>query len=165
MIVSVGFWSRPKYNVEEFFRRYDDIQSVLAKEDEYPLQQFFLMPWLWRYFAQHRRETTQPRGGWATLYRIYFFLQFDIGLHLLVLLTARFIRSPRLIRRLFQRLTPRMVIQNWKVIDDSSRMLVMEHELFRHIECEIFVPRSRLVEAADFVVQMLKHFGGEPAAL
>jgi L-gulono-1,4-lactone dehydrogenase len=165
VIVSVGFWSRPKYNVEEFFQRYDDIESVLAKEDEYPLQQFFLMPWHWRYFAQHRRETTQPRGGWATLYRIYFFLQFDIGLHLLVLLTPRFIRSPWLVRRLCQHLTPRLVIQNWKVIDDSSRMLVMEHELFRHIECEVFVPRSRLVEAADFVVQMLQHFGGEAAAL
>ena len=27
------------------------------------------------------------------------------------------------------------------------------------------MPRSRLVEAADVVVQLLKHFGGEPAAL
>jgi hypothetical protein len=44
-------------------------------------------------------------------------------------------------------------------------MLVMEHELYRHIECEIFVPRPQLAEASDFIVQMLKHFGGERAAL
>jgi hypothetical protein len=165
VIVSVGFWSQPRYLVEEHFHRYDDLQSVLAKEDEFPLQQFYLMPWLWRFFAQHRRETTQPRGGWAALYRLYFFLQFDVGLHLLVLLTVRVFRSRRIARFLFQQVAPRLVVQNWKVIDESSRMLVMEHELFRHIECEVFVQRSRLVEAIDFVVQLLKHFDGDRAAI
>jgi hypothetical protein len=165
VIVSVGFWPRPRYFIAECFREYDDLEGVLAKEDEFPLQQFYLMPWSWRYFAQHRRETTQPRGGWATLYRLYFFLQFDIGLHLLVTLAARTLRSPWLVRFLFQNIAPRLVIQNWTVIDDSSKMLVMEHELFRHIECEMFVPRSRLAEAIDLVVPLLKHFDGDREAI
>ncbi len=165
VIVSVGFWPRPRYFVEECFREYDGLEGVLAKEDEFPLQQFYLMPWSWRYFAQHRRETTQPRGRWATLYRLYFFLQFDIGLHLLVTLAARTLRSPRLVRFLFREVAPRLVIQNWTVIDDSQKMLVMEHELFRHIECEMFVPRSRLAEAIDLVVPLLKYFDGDREAI
>ena len=162
VIVSVGFWARPQYRVEECFRQYEDLATVLAREDEFPLQQFYLMPWSWRYFAQHRRETPMPRGGWATLYRLYFFLQFDIGLHLLVLMAARMVTSRRLARFLFPNVAPRLVIQNWNVIDDSHKMLVMEHELFRHIECEMFVPRSRLVEALDLVVPLLKYFDGDP---
>ncbi len=161
----MGFWSRTQYNIEEHFRGYDGLESVLAKEEEFPLQQFYLMPWSWQYFAQHRRETTQPRGGWATLYRLYFFLQFDIGLHLLLRLAARTLRSPRLVRFLFQKIAPRLVIQNWKVVDDSSNMLVMEHELFQHIECEMFVRKPQLAAAIDLVVQLLKLFDGDPEAL
>ena len=165
VIVSVGLWSRPRYFVEEHFQRYHDIDGVLEVEEDYPLQQFFLLPWLWQFIAQHRRETLRPRSRSATLYRWYFFLLFDIGLHLLVLLAVRVLRSPRIVRLLFRQVTPRLVVRNWNVIDESSRMLVMEHELFRHIECEVFVPRSRLLDAIRMVVQLLKHFGGDPTAL
>jgi hypothetical protein len=37
----------------------------------------------------------------------------------------------------------------------------MQHELFRHIEIEMFVTRSRLTEAVAFVVWLLRHSGGE----
>src|SRR5262249_46663635 len=78
---------------------------------------------------------------------------------------VRVLRSPRIVRLLFRQLTPRMVIRNWKVIDESSKMLVMEHELFRHIECEMFVARSRLRDAIPVIVRLLKHFDGDPSAL
>lgn len=165
IILSVGFWARPAYRIEEFFRAHDDLASVLAMEESFPLQQFFLMPWRWNYMAQHRRETTLPRGGWATLYRVYFFLQFDVGLHLWIVLVVRWLRSGRLVKALFRRLTPRLVIQNWHVVDDSAKMLVMEHELFRHIECELFVPASRLAPAMDLVVKLLKFFDGDAGAI
>lgn len=165
VVVSVGFRSRPRYNVEECFSRYDDLESVLAAENDYPLQQFFLMPWWWRYFAQHRRETEKPRGGWAALYRLYFFLQFDIGLHLMVRFVVRTLRSPRLVRWMFRNITPLLVVRNWNVVDDASKMLVMEHELFQHIEIEVFVTKSKLVGAVDVVVQLLNHFGGDRDAL
>ena len=41
----------------------------------------------------------------------------------------------------------------------------MKHDLFRHIEIEIFVPRSRLEEALGFVRSMLEHFSGDRAAI
>ena len=78
---------------------------------------------------------------------------------------GRTLRSPRLVRFLFRNIAPRLVVQNWNVVDDSSKMLVMEHELFQHIECECSCTRSRLAEAVDVVVQLLKHFGGDRDAL
>ena len=123
------------------------------------------MPWSWRYIAQHRRVTEKPRGGWATLYRWYFFFQFDIGLHLLVRLAARQLRSPRLVKFLFRQIAGRLVVKSWHVVDDANQMLIMEHELFQHIECELFVRRSRLSDAVELVVQLLKHFGGQADAL
>ena len=70
-----------------------------------------------------------------------------------------------IVRLLFRHVAPRLVVRNWNVIDESSEMLVMEHELFRHIECEVFVPRSRLLDAIRLVVRLLKHFDGDPTAL
>jgi FAD/FMN-containing dehydrogenase len=69
VIVSVGFWARPQYNIEEVFQEYADLSDVLAQELAFPRQQFYLIPWRWCYIAQHRRETIKPLGGWATLYR------------------------------------------------------------------------------------------------
>jgi hypothetical protein len=165
IIVSVGFWTRPAYRIEEHFAQYESLAEVLAKEEAFPLQQFFLMPWSWRYIAQHRCVTDKPRGGWAKLYRWYFYLQFDIGLHLLVRLAARQLRSPRLVRFLFRNIAARLAIKNWRVVDDANQTLIMEHELFQHIECELFVQRSHLHEATAFAIQLLKHFGGEADAL
>ena len=165
VIVSVGFWARPRYNVQECFRQYGELDTVLAMEDQFPLQQFYLLPWSWRYVAQHRRETPEPRGGRAALYRLYFFLQFDLGLHLLVTPVVRWLRSARLVRFMFRHWIPRLVIQNWHVVDDASKMLVMEHELFRHIECEMFVSRSRLAEAVGLAVRLMKYFDGDAGAV
>ena len=44
-------------------------------------------------------------------------------------------------------------------------MLIMEHELFRHSEIEIFVKRSQLTTTIPFVIELLRHFGGDTHAL
>ena len=141
VIVSVGFWCRPQYQVEEHILLYNGLDEVLAAENDYPLQQFYLFPWLWQYFVQHRREVSAQHSGLATLYRWYWFLVFDVAFHLIVLLLARGLRSRRCIQFFFRHIAPRTVIQHWKVVDKSQDMLVMEHELFRHIEIEVFVKR------------------------
>ena len=164
VIVSVGFWSRPQYNIEEHFRQYATLNEVLCKEDEYPLQQFYLMPWSWKYFAQHRRGTAAQTGGWAALYHWYFFLAFDVALHLVILMLVRGLRSSRAVRFFHRHVAPRLVLQNWRVTDRSQKMLVMEHELFRHVEIELFVKRARIYEALNLVVALVKHFGGDDGA-
>jgi FAD/FMN-containing dehydrogenase len=165
VIVSVSFWCRPQYNIEEHFRRYGTLDEVLAEEDDYPLQQFYLMPWDWSYVVQQRRETAAQRGGWPTLYRWYFFLTFDIGLHLMILTLVRVLRSSRAIRIFFRHLAPQLIVQDWRVVDRSDRMLVMEHELFCHVEMELFVRRSLIPQALETVISLLKHFDGDSAGL
>jgi L-gulono-1,4-lactone dehydrogenase len=152
---------RPQYQIEEHFRRYERLDQVLEQEAVYDLQQFFLVPWWWDYFAQHRREVDRPRSRLAPLYRLYWGVGMDVGLHVLVWLLARWL--PKWCTRFFyRRVIARLVPKGWKVIDRSDRQLTMQHELFRHIEIEIFVPRSRLMEAMEFVVWLLRHAGGEP---
>ena len=96
-----------------------------------------------------------PRSHWASLYRLYWYLCFDVGLHLLVLLAVRLVASFRLIRLLYRHIIPYAVIRRWKVVDESSAMLVMEHQLFRHIETELFVRSQDLPEALDHVRRVL----------
>lgn len=165
VIVSVGFWCRPQYRIEEHFRRYSNLDDVLAAESEYPLQQFFFVPWRWDFFAQHRREVESSRSRLAFVYRLYWSLVFDVGFHLILLLIARLCRSRRAVQFFFRQIMPWTVIRGWKVVDQSQRMLVMRHELFRHIEIELFVKRSQLPAAVIYTQELLMHFAGAPNSI
>lgn len=165
IVVSVRFRCRPAYRVEEYLREYATLNEVLDVESVFPLQQFYLIPWRWQYLSQHRRETAAPRSRVASLYRWYWFLTIDLGLHLTLLFLVRTCRSSPLIKAFFARIASLALIKNWHVVDRSQDMLVMEHELFRHIETEIFVRRLQLSSAMDFVREILRHCGGEPDAL
>ncbi len=161
VILSVKMRCRELYNVEELWHKYDELNDVLDQEKEYPLQQFFLIPWYWRYIAQHRRATDRGSAGPEWLYRIYFFLAIDIALHGFFWTLARIRRNRWLIQSLFKSFLPRSVVTNWRVIGDSSRMLIMEQELFQHVETEVFVQRSQLAAALDFVRDSLKWAAGD----
>jgi L-gulono-1,4-lactone dehydrogenase len=160
IVTSVRIPIRRQYQIEEHFRRYDRLEQVLEQEANYDLQQFFLVPWRWDFFAQHRREVDRPRSLSAPLYRLYWSVGMDVGLHIAVRLLARWL--PGVCTKVFfRRLLPWLVPRGWKVVDRSDRQLTMQHELFRHIEMELFVTRSRLREAIEFAVWLLSHAGGE----
>jgi FAD/FMN-containing dehydrogenase len=155
VILSLRVRCRRQYSIEEHWQEYRTLDPVLAAEREFPLQQFFLVPWRWTFMAQHRRENVLPRSALAWLYRAYWFLFIDVGLHLLVLFTVRLAASWRFVQFLYRHIIPRTVIRGWRVTDESSAMLVMEHELFRHIEIELFVRSQHLPEALDYVRRVL----------
>lgn len=160
VILSVKMRCRNRYNVEEFWYPYSTLEQVLRKENEYPLQQFFLIPWQWQFLAQHRRETQSGPSGPEWLYRVYFFLCIDILLHSILVGLARIPGASRLTPSIFRGILSRSVIKNWKITGDSSRMLIMEQELFRHIETELFVQRNQLADALEFVRYSLDWSGG-----
>lgn len=165
VIVSVGMWVRSQYNVEEHFRRYDALADVVEAEEKFPLQQFFLIPWRWDYWVQHRREVATS-GNWRSLvYQAYFFAVMEVGLHLIVLFLSKWFRIRWATHSFFRHLLPLTVIRNWKVVGKSQDMLVMEHELFRHVEIEVFVKRSRLDHALRVVRELLCYFDGDSQAL
>ncbi len=164
VILSVRMQCRSAYAIEEHFREYGRLEDVVAAEDEYPQQQFFLAPWRWTYFAQHRRETAQRKSKTRWLYQAYRFITFDIAMHLLILLTVRLLRSDASVRGMLRWLVPMFVVRNWRVVGSSDSQLVMEHELFRHVEIELFVQKSQLAAAMRFLRQALT-IAGSPTSL
>lgn len=165
IVVSVKMICRPAYAIEEHSQSFASLDEVLAAEQDFPLQQFFFLPWLWRFVAQHRREVAAPRSRLAWLYRLYWFATIDVGLHLALKFMVQWLRSPRAIKFFYRRLLLLFVIRNWRVVDDSSRTLIMEHELFRHIEIEVFVRKSKLPAATRFVHEILECFSGNRDAV
>lgn len=166
IILSVRFRCIPKYDVAETVTSCATIDEVLRLESQFPLQQFFLIPHRWSYFVQRRQPVSPQKRSWsAILYRAYWFLGIDIGLHLVIKLLASLLRSPLAIRFFYQTILSRLILKNRTMIDASDRMLVMEHELFRHLEIEIFVPASQVVRAAEFVRHVLAVFDGRTTAI
>jgi FAD/FMN-containing dehydrogenase len=166
IILSVTFRCVPKYLVSDRLERCRNLDKVLAGEQDYPLQQFYLVPWLWDWFAQRRKTAVdEPRSRYADLYRRYWYLGIDVGYHLFIKLLVTVLRSPRLVRFFYRWLMAPAILKNVTVVDHSDRALIMEHELFRHLEIEIFVPARHLREAADFVRDVLRAFDSPRAIL
>ena len=160
IMVSITFRCVPKYNIEEHAAAHANLESVLAMESSHPQQQFYLMPWSWTFFGHHRVECKKVRSSLATIYRWYCFLVVDVGLHVAMFMLAKILKQAWAIRLFFKRVLPLTIIRYWKVVDDSHAMLTMEHELFRHIEIELFVQRAKLKYATSFVTDVLAWCGG-----
>ena len=155
IIVAVELRPRNAFHIEEFLGFYPKLSDVLEKETDYPLQQFYYLPWLDRYLGQHRRESSRPRSWFAPLYRWYWFLVIDLGLHLVLKGIMQGLKNRQLAKWFFRFLAPFTIIRRWHVVDHSQDMLIMEHELFRHLEIELFVRRSDLSEAMELSRQLL----------
>ena len=96
------------------------------------------------------------RSGAAALYRAYWLIVIDVLLHLGIKLAASLLRSRRLVDFLYRHLLPACIFPKWRVTDRSDRQLLMRHDLFRHLEMEVFVQRKHLEPALDFVVEVLR---------
>ncbi len=165
VIVSVKIACRQAYKIEEHVRYYSTLEEVLAAEREYPLQQFFILPWAWKFIGQHRREIDAPRSRLARIYRLYWFVAIDLGLHLILKFLVQLCHARRGVKFFYRHLLSLFVVRNWCVVDDSSKMLIMEHELFRHIEIEVFVKQANLSAAIAFVKEILECFAGNVEAV
>lgn len=163
VVLSLKFKCRPAYNVKEYIDKHDSLKKLLDAERRFPLQQFYLMPWSWNYYGQHRVESNEPKSRSAFWYHAYWAVFIDWGLHVAVYLFAKLLPFKWLVRFFYKWILPFTIARNWKVVDDSHKMLTMEHEMFRHIEFEMFVTRSRLPEAMDFVIDSVAVFGGRKA--
>ncbi len=165
VILNVTMQCRSMYSVEEHWQEYSNLSHLLNAEDEYPLQQFFLVPWRWTYFVQHRRETEASASKFLWLYHWYRFLVFDVAMHLLILFIVRSLQSRTAVRAAYRWMVPSCVIRDWKVAGPSNKQLVMEHELFRHLEMELFVQRNQLEAALGFLQDTLIAAGDVRAAV
>lgn len=159
VIVEIEIEVRSAYRIEEHTKRHPSLSNVLELEKQYPLQQFFLMPWSWEFYGQHRRETLANPSRSAFFYRIYWLLGIDWLLHWIIILLAGFFSIPRFIRFFYQQVLPKTIIESWLVTDDSHTILTMDHDRFRHIEIELFVNRSNLEAALNHARETIISFG------
>lgn len=167
VVLSVRFRCEPKYNVTEAIVPCDTLEEALAGEEVFTLQQFYLVPHLGRYFAQRRAPVAyqEKRGIAARFYRAWWLWNIDIGLHIVIKLLVSVLKSRSLIRFFYRHVLAKLILKNRTFVDHSDRMLVMKHELFKHLETEIFVPARHIHEAAKFVENIVAVFdGGEISA-
>jgi hypothetical protein len=163
VITSVTVSCRDNYRIEELALKRTSLNEVLEMQQHFPLQQFYLIPWSWDFYCHHRRESAEPTSKWSRLYRWYCYLVLDVGLHCAIWLLVSSAFSSALHRFVpvfYRHVFPRFVIQNWRIVDESRKMLVMEHEMFRHIEIEIFVPDVHLKEMLCLLVEVINTFAG-----
>ncbi len=165
VVLSVAIRCRPQYMLEQHFQLVDRLSQVLDAEADFPQQQFYLLPYRWDYLIQHRRKTTRKINGLTRLHRVYWFLTVDVGLHVVLVAMRRWLGTKSLIRMFFRYLVPIFLIRGWRVVDKSQYLLTMEHELFRHIEVEIFVLHQHLPTALEFVQQLLQFLDGDLEAI
>jgi hypothetical protein len=170
IVLSVRIRCVPRYEVAETMVACATLDEVLAGESHFPLQQFYQLPHRWTYFVQRRSVTAsfrRRRSWFAKLYRAYWLLAIDIGLHLTIKVLVSLLRAPVLTRVFYRHVLPVFVLKNTTVADHADRMLVMKHDLFRHLEIEIFVAQPHVRQAALFVRAVLEVSGGaiaEPPA-
>lgn len=160
VILSVTMQCREKYSVEEHFCEHQTLAEVVDAEAEFPLQQFYLIPWLWTWIAQHRREQAGRNSRLLPLFHWYRFIVFDVSMHLLILMFVRVFRLKASTRFLFRWILPNFVVRKWKIVGPATSQLVMEHEMFRHVEIELFVQRPQLESAMEFLKSSLEVAGG-----
>ena len=147
----------PQYYVRERCVWRPDLEAVLEGEAGSPLQQFYLMPHAWTWLVHERSVARENRRtGGAAMYRVYWLTVIDVLLHLCVKFSASLMRSRRLVHLLYRRLLPLFLFPRWRVTDRSDRQLTMRHDLFRHLEMEVFVAREHLAAAVEFVVDVLR---------
>jgi L-gulono-1,4-lactone dehydrogenase len=177
IVVEVTLQTRAGYNVEEQAQKTGDLDEVLRGLDENPpwhLQQFALFPWSWRYLVYRRRETAQQGSWlWARLCRCLTFWREDVGLHVVLKILLFYARLSKGLRLLgftgstgdaaipaFFRWADRWVSGGPARIDDSTGILTQRHDLFRHVEMEVFVPESKLRDAIPVIQRIVEIAAG-----
>lgn len=157
VVLEVTLGCVPQYYVRERCVWLAGLDAALQGESIAPLQQFYLIPHSWKYLAHERRvSASNRRAGAAALYRAYRILVIDVRLHLAIKLCASLLRSRRLVHLLFRWILRVFIVPRWKVTDRSDRLLLMRHDLFRHMEMEVFVRRTHLEAALDLVGEVLR---------
>lgn len=164
IILSVRFRCVPKYDVEEIVVREESLEGVLAREREFPLQQFVLVPYLWSFFAYRRRATTRKPswiGAVRTLMaRAYNLIAVDILFHIGVKALTSPLGGPSIVRWFYKHMYPRIVMQGRSVVDDATHVLTLNHHYFKHIEMEISVPARNVHKATALVRHIVCVFAG-----
>ena len=156
------------YPIEERTAWFDRLEQALSEEPRHPIQQFYLVPWSWRWFSQLRRpldpDTSAPEVM-ARLQRAFRFTAVDVGLNGAVCLMSNILGWGSAIRWWYRRLFPLVARSGMRRVDRCRHVAMMRHDLYKHVEMELFVPVPHISHAAAFVEWVLRQCGGESSSL
>lgn len=157
IVVEIQIPLIPIYSISEDTVRCRSMAEALDFENEYSLQQIFILPTTWRVYAQRRKlcaNATVSPTSW--LYRKYWNwgLCFGFIAVLKLMLTLPF--SSQFLRFYYRYIAPCLLLTNWEVKDRSDKLMVIAHESFRHLEIELFVRDEHLLPAFEFLVEILR---------
>lgn len=168
VVASITVRIERDFLVEQKASWFDALEQVLAQEATFDRQQFYLVPWSWRWYAQMRRSLRPDAGvsidRSARLQRVGRFLGVDVLFNGAIRFLA-VVRWWSAIQWFYRRLFPLVTRSTASVIDASRPLLTMRHDLYTHIEMELFVPARHVIRAAAFVEWVLRCCGGEPASI
>jgi hypothetical protein len=157
----------PRFWMQEQMKAHDSLEYILAKEADWPQQQFLVFPYGWRWYAYHRRRTPEPDS--RTLRQLRWFQLYDVlvvewGLHLLVktVLVAAKLFGVGAVTGFWKHVLPPLM-RSMPVSGRSEAVLTLHtrhHYLFRHVEMELFVPKKYLVDAVAFLQEAIPFLAG-----
>ncbi len=167
VVLAVTLRCVPAYFVCELGEIANALDDVLAVEADYPLQEFGLIPYTWKYFIFRRRRTEHrpwwriPHAWWNRATKL---LLADIGFHTQLKTVLRFGGSGRWLMRSvpIQLKVVKLISLQGVVVDDSVAVLTRAHHLFRHLEMEIFVPADTVRDAVKTIQYITAVFAGSP---
>jgi FAD/FMN-containing dehydrogenase len=166
VILSIELATVARYRVRETVRRLDRIEDALGLYEDHPLTQFALVPYGWKFIVWERHMV--PPGGHgggrikARFCRVFNLVGIDVLSHVFLKVSLMLGRSA--VRGLLK-LLPSLLIANVARIDDAEHVLTLRHDLFRHEEMEMFVPESRVTDAAQLARLGIEVFAGDRASV
>lgn len=163
VLLSVGFRCEPSYSIVQSISKADNLKEAFGSEEEFPLQQILVFPYAWKYFVYKRRpleeQASTTRLGY--FFRAYWYLAVDLFFHGALVTLVNVIRNKSLIRWYLKDFTPMTMWETPEHTDDSAEVLVLEHELFEHVEMELFIPSRDIIPAFDLLREVIMVFAGE----
>lgn len=168
IILRIEFATVPKYRIRETIRSFDHVADALNLYELHPLTQFALVPHAWKVIAWERHK--MPPGGSggcplrAAVFRLTNLVFIDFGFHFA--LKASLVFGASAVKTLL-RLMPKVLKPTIDVprVDNAEHVLTLRHDLFRHEEMEMFVPESKIQDAAALLRSAIGIFAGDPVAV
>ena len=169
VVLSVEFRCVPKYLISETITEVDSVADLLERDREDSLEQAILLPHSWRFLIFDRtvvHDTLSAVGRLrAHVYSALSVLYLDVALHLFVLAVLFAVRrglaGPGLVSRVYRSVIPRAIPRGVTHTGPSTDVLTLKHDLFRHEEMELFVPKRHLVRATEVVSYVFAVAAGE----
>ena len=151
--LSASFRPVPEYWVEEKGAFCESMADALSREGAFPLQQFLMIPYSWKYYSFQRRETQMHENALVrAFWNAFDFVTFELGAHLALkaaLFIASVTGSKSIIPAFYERLVP-IALPKHHFVNPSADALTLHtshHYLFRHLEMEAFIPERYILDA------------------